>query len=96
MTSKNELICFGSNEFGQCGDGKYGESGLLKSNFDVNMNLKGRTIEILECGGAHTMVLTISQELFSFGLNEQFFSVLGNPHTPEPMKMTTFAHWFRH
>lgn len=57
LTSKNELICFGSNEFGQCGDGRHG---LLKTTFDVNINLKGKQIESVECGGAHTLVKTSS------------------------------------
>jgi len=53
VNTRNELICFGSNEFGQCGDGKHD---CIKLNFDVNINLKGRVIDSIECGGAHTLV----------------------------------------
>lgn len=68
ITLKNELICFGSNEFGQCGDGKHGN---LKTSFDVNLQLKGRSLETVECGGAHTIVKTQIQEVYSFGLNDK-------------------------
>ena len=68
INSRNELICFGSNEYGQCGDGK---SNCIKRGFDVNINLKGRQLESVVCGGAHTIVKTHAQELFSFGLNDK-------------------------
>lgn len=57
VTSKNELICFGSNEYGQCGDGKTGKD-LIKRSMDVNPFLRGKSIELVACGGAHTLVKT--------------------------------------
>lgn len=43
----------------------------MKKNFEINMTMKGRSIEKVECGGAHTLILTQSQELFAFGLNDK-------------------------
>ena len=70
ISSKAELVCFGSNEFGQCGDGRCGTD-LIKKTFDINHHLRGRLIEIVACGGAHTLVKTSSQEVYSFGLNDK-------------------------
>ena len=55
ITSKGELICFGGNEFGQCGDGKSGPD-LIKRSMDINIYLRGKHIELVACGGAHTIV----------------------------------------
>jgi alpha-tubulin suppressor-like RCC1 family protein len=41
ITTNNELICFGSNEYGQCGDGKSGQD-LIKKNFEPNLYLHGK------------------------------------------------------
>lgn len=70
LNSKNELICFGSNEYGQCGDGKQGKN-QIKMNFEINFSLKGKQIEMIECGGAHTLILTQGQEMFACGLNDK-------------------------
>ena len=70
ITSKSELICFGSNEFGQCGDGKYGKD-LIKKSFEINTSLRGKIVEYIACGGAHTLVKTSTQEVYAFGLNDK-------------------------
>ena len=70
ITSENELICFGSNEYGQCGDGKCGVD-LIKKNFEPNLYLTGKVIELVACGGAHTLIKTSVQECYSFGLNDK-------------------------
>jgi alpha-tubulin suppressor-like RCC1 family protein len=57
ITTKGELICFGSNEYGQCGDGKSAPD-LMKKSFDINIYLRGKAIESIACGGAHTLVKT--------------------------------------
>jgi regulator of chromosome condensation len=41
ISSKAELVCFGSNEYGQCGDGRCGTD-LIKKTFDINHHLRGR------------------------------------------------------
>jgi alpha-tubulin suppressor-like RCC1 family protein len=46
VTINNELICFGSNEYGQCGDGRSGAN-LMKKNFEVNIHMRGKTIELV-------------------------------------------------
>ncbi len=57
ITADNDLICFGSNEYGQCGDGKCGVD-LIKKNFEPNLYLTGKVIELVACGGAHTLIKT--------------------------------------
>ncbi len=42
LTAKAEIVLFGSSQFGQCGDGKYGPASTLKANFEVNVALKGK------------------------------------------------------
>ena len=64
------MICFGGNQYGQCGNGEHGR-GKLKTNFDANVVLKGKTIQLVECGGAHTILKSISNEVYSFGLNDK-------------------------
>jgi alpha-tubulin suppressor-like RCC1 family protein len=44
ITVNHELICFGSDEFGQCGDGKCGLD-LIKKNFEPNVYLTGKLVE---------------------------------------------------
>lgn len=68
VTVNHELICFGSNEYGQCGDGR---ANVMKKNFEVNIHMRGKTIELVQCGGAHTLVKTSIQEIFAFGLNDK-------------------------
>lgn len=90
---KNEVICFGSNEFGQCGDGKHG-SNCMKLTFDINVSLKGKHLELIACGGAHTIVKTQqSQELFAFGLNDKGQLGLGvmSSLVPTPQKIKNFT-----
>ena len=70
ITTKNELICFGSNEFGQCGDGRSGDD-LMKKNFDPNPFLRGKQLQLIACGGAHTLVKTSTNEVYAFGLNDK-------------------------
>jgi alpha-tubulin suppressor-like RCC1 family protein len=70
INTENELICFGSNEYGQCGDGKHGVD-LIKKNFEPNLHLHGKIVEMVACGGAHTLIKTSSQEVYSFGLNNK-------------------------
>ena len=43
----------------------------MKTNFDANSILKGKTVQIVECGGAHTILKTINNEVYSFGLNDK-------------------------
>ena len=69
-TQLNQLICFGGNQYGQCGNGEHGR-GKLKTNFDANIHLKGKSIQIVECGGAHTILKSLSNEVYSFGLNDK-------------------------
>lgn len=66
----NELICFGSNLYGQCGNKEHGK-GRLKITFNAVQTLKGKHIELAECGAAHSVVKTGSNDLFSFGLNDK-------------------------
>lgn len=70
ITTNQELICFGSNEFGQCGDGKHGAD-LIKRSMEVNPYLRGKQIELVACGGAHTIAKSSTQEIFSFGFNDR-------------------------
>jgi alpha-tubulin suppressor-like RCC1 family protein len=90
VTKRCELICFGSNEFGQCGDGKHTS---MKQTFDINIALKGRQIGSIACGGAHTIVKLQSQELYSFGLNDKGQLGLGiaNKQVTVPAKIKNFT-----
>jgi alpha-tubulin suppressor-like RCC1 family protein len=68
------LICFGSNEFGQCANET---TGSLISKFDFNpVKLNGNQAQSVACGAAHTLVLTRSEttgskKLLAFGLNDK-------------------------
>lgn len=64
------LICFGANQYGQCGNGEHGQ-GKLKTNFETNFLLQGKSITMVECAGAHTIIKSINNDLFSFGLNDK-------------------------
>lgn len=66
----NMLICFGGNQYGQCGNGEHG-FGKLKMNFETNYLLQGKSITMVECAGAHTIIKSINNDLFSFGLNDK-------------------------
>lgn len=39
--------------------------------FEPNVELKGKSVVKVKCGGAHTILFTSSNELFSFGLNDK-------------------------
>ena len=69
-TQTNQLICFGSNQYGQCGNGEHGR-GKLKTSFDANILLKGKNITMVECGGAHTLIKSYSNEIYACGLNDK-------------------------
>ena len=92
ITRQNEIICFGGNEYGQCGNGEHGK-GKLKTNFETHMSLKGKSIQIVECGAAHTILKTLNNEIFSFGLNDKGqlgLGVSGNfSSTPHKLKRFT-------
>ena len=61
---------FGGNQYGQCGNGDHGR-GKIKSSFDPNIMLKGKSVTHVECGGAHTIIRSISNDVYSFGLNDR-------------------------
>jgi alpha-tubulin suppressor-like RCC1 family protein len=44
---------------------------LIKKNFEPNLHLSGKVIELVACGGAHTLIKTSMQEVYSFGLNDK-------------------------
>jgi alpha-tubulin suppressor-like RCC1 family protein len=43
----------------------------VKKNFEPNLHLHGKLVELVACGGAHTVVKTSSQEVYAFGLNNK-------------------------
>lgn len=43
IMNQNEIICFGGNEYGQCGNGESGK-GKIKNSFDCHISLKGKSI----------------------------------------------------
>jgi hypothetical protein len=43
----------------------------MKKSFDINLYLRGKTVELVSCGGAHTLIKTSIQEVFAFGLNDK-------------------------
>ena len=86
------VTCFGGNQYGQCGNGEHGR-GTLKTNFDACVSLKGKSVSLIECGAAHTMVKTLNNELYSFGLNDKGqlgLGIMGN-FTTIPHKMSRFT-----
>ena len=70
IMNQNEVICFGGNEYGQCGNGESGK-GKIKNSFDCHISLKGKSIQLVECGAAHTIVKTLNNEIYAFGLNDK-------------------------
>lgn len=92
VTSKSELICFGSNEYGQCGDGRSGTD-LIKRGLDVNIHLRGKQVDLIACGGAHTLVRTSAMDVYSFGLNDKGQLGLGikSEIIPIPTKLKNFS-----
>ena len=66
----NRLICFGGNQYGQCGNGEHGK-GKVKTTFDANASLHGKSVSIIECAGAHTILKTSNNDVYSFGLNDK-------------------------
>jgi len=66
----NQLVSFGGNQYGQCGNGEHGK-GKLKTTFDASFLLQGKSITIVECAGAHTIVKSFNNDVFSFGLNDK-------------------------
>jgi len=70
LSMEGEIIAFGGNEHGQCGDGKYGKDNMKRS-FDPSLHLRGRLVKDIACGGAHSLFLTSNQEIFSCGLNDK-------------------------
>lgn len=91
-TGSVHLVSFGSTKYGQCGSGEYGP-GKIKMSFDSNFFLKGKSMESVACGGAHTVVKTKNNEIFSFGLNDQGqlgVGVVGN-FSSIPQKLKRFT-----
>jgi alpha-tubulin suppressor-like RCC1 family protein len=43
IMNQNEIICFGGNEYGQCGNGESGK-GKIKNSFESHISLKGKSI----------------------------------------------------
>ena len=43
----------------------------MKKTFEPNLHLHGKLVELVACGGAHTVVKTSTQEVYSFGLNNR-------------------------
>ena len=86
------VTCFGGNQYGQCGNGEHGR-GTLKSNFEPCVSLKGKSVSLIECGAAHTIVKTLNNEMYSFGLNDKGqlgLGIMGN-FTAIPHKMSRFT-----
>lgn len=99
----NELLCFGGNQYGQCGNGEHGASAgssvatkgpKVKSTYEVVEGaLKGKSVTMVECGGAHTIVRTSNNDIYSFGLNDKGQLGLGTVGTfsSTPKKLKHFT-----
>ncbi|KAM9962725.1 hypothetical protein ACTFIR_005642 [Dictyostelium discoideum] len=83
ITDKGELITFGSNEFGQLGNGTiinqefpiniinnhFGSGVDLKFNKIIESAGKGKFDKRISCGFSHCLILNDDGELFTFGWN---------------------------
>ena len=65
----------------------------MKTSFDANILLKGKNITMVECGGAHTVIKSYSNEIYAFGLNDKGqlgLGVVGN-FSSIPQKLARFT-----
>ncbi|KAK5576748.1 hypothetical protein RB653_007892 [Dictyostelium firmibasis] len=91
LTDKGELVSFGSNEFGQLGNGTQINQEfptIIKSGFNYNHDKFNKIIESaaeggrfdkrISCGFSHCLILNDSGELFTFGWNGNGQLGIGN------------------
>jgi alpha-tubulin suppressor-like RCC1 family protein len=72
----NNIYCWGNNFFGQLGNGKRDEDTKQFNKHELNVFLSDLNIEILECGGIHSLALTRNREVYAWGWNS--FGQTGN------------------
>ena len=65
MTNDNKMKCWGSNKFGQLGDGSI-ETRQTPTVIDLHSNLR---LHSMALGGAHTCAITAKEELYCWGQN---------------------------
>jgi RCC1 and BTB domain-containing protein len=73
LTSNGDIYAWGDNESGQIGNGNDSQSQLIPFKINYSMNEKFKAIS---CGAFHSMALTESGRVFSWGDNE--FGQLGH------------------
>jgi alpha-tubulin suppressor-like RCC1 family protein len=77
LTCEGYVYVWGSNELGQLGNGKYRRSSVPSKVVLFNTNSKSSIlIEQIQCGAYHNLLLSKSNNIFSFGYNQ--FGQLGN------------------
>ena len=75
LASNGTIYAWGSNAYGQLGNGNNNDSNVPVA---INMSgtLSGKTINSITCGGGHSLVLASDGKIYSFGWNN--FGQLGN------------------
>jgi uncharacterized repeat protein (TIGR02543 family) len=94
LTNKNRIFTWGSNQFGQLGDGTTGNS-KVPIDIKISEYLKpGEIIRYIHAGGVNTMVITSEDEVYFWGLNyyNQVESNYITDFKPQPTNITGMFH----
>ena len=85
LTSLNNVIGFGSNNYGQIGNLETASSSL-PYNMTTNLNLSGDTVVELNAGTGSTVIITDNNRIIAFGNSNYNLTI---PTTPTPTDITS-------
>ena len=69
IASDNQAYCWGSNTYGQIGDGTSGTNYLVPSAVDTSGVLSGKTIKAISIGTTHTCAIASDNKAYCWGGN---------------------------